>query len=359
MNDSRSEFKIIQKKRYTCIGGFVRILLLSIFFLSSLKAEKTDIVILDNGDRITGEVKKLEFGKLTFKTDDMGTVSIEWDKIAQVTAKEHFEVELESGRVYFGSLSASQSEEGLVITSDSTSNDVYRPLVIRITPIKQNIWARMDGTLSIGFNFAQSSSILQFNSDARLTYRGRIWAAETYYNTVNTLQKDKEPAQRNDFSVIGNRYLPNRWIVNSNFSLQQNSELGIDLRLLFGGSAGQNIIQTNQNRLTLLGGMVINQEWKDGGAGSQRTIEGQVGYTFRRFKYDDPKMDLNSDLTVYPDIINWNRVRLEFNFSIAWEIIKDLDLKTTIYESYDSTPPETAAAKNDFGINLTIGWTFL
>ena len=70
-------------------------------------------------------------------------------------------------------------------------------------------------------------------------------------------------------------------------------------------------------------------------------------------------MDLNSDLTVYPDIINWNRVRLEFNFSIAWEIIKDLDLKTTIYESYDSTPPETAAAKNDFGINLTIGWTFL
>jgi len=32
----------------------------------------TDVVVLASGDRITGEVKKLERGKLKYKTDEIG-----------------------------------------------------------------------------------------------------------------------------------------------------------------------------------------------------------------------------------------------------------------------------------------------
>ena len=48
-------------------------------------AAKTDVIVLVNGDRITGEVKNLSYGQLKFKTDHMGTVYIEWDKIASVS----------------------------------------------------------------------------------------------------------------------------------------------------------------------------------------------------------------------------------------------------------------------------------
>ena len=37
-------------------------------------APKTDVVVLVNGDRITGEVKQLERGILTYGTDFMGTL---------------------------------------------------------------------------------------------------------------------------------------------------------------------------------------------------------------------------------------------------------------------------------------------
>ena len=43
---------------------------------------RTDVVTLPNGDRITGEIKRLERGRLEFKTDDAGTLYLEWDKIA-------------------------------------------------------------------------------------------------------------------------------------------------------------------------------------------------------------------------------------------------------------------------------------
>ena len=36
---------------------------------------KTDVVVLDNGDRITCEIKKLQRGKLTISTDASGTIS--------------------------------------------------------------------------------------------------------------------------------------------------------------------------------------------------------------------------------------------------------------------------------------------
>ena len=58
--------------------------LLALLFSPLARAEKTDIVVLKNGDKITGEVKGLERGKLEFSTDSMGTVSIEWEDIQEI-----------------------------------------------------------------------------------------------------------------------------------------------------------------------------------------------------------------------------------------------------------------------------------
>ena len=47
---------------------------------------RTDVVTLANGDRITGEVAHLDRGRLEFKTDDAGTLYLEWDKLSSVVA---------------------------------------------------------------------------------------------------------------------------------------------------------------------------------------------------------------------------------------------------------------------------------
>lgn len=64
---------------------------------ASCWAAKTDQVTLVNGDRITGEVKLIEQGRLVYSTDDLGTVRIEWDKVVQVVSQRSYEVELYDG----------------------------------------------------------------------------------------------------------------------------------------------------------------------------------------------------------------------------------------------------------------------
>src|SRR5512138_3250934 len=64
------------------------------------RAAKEDVVVLQNGDRVTGEVKWLTGGKLEYSTDDAGRLQIEWVKISRLSSPHSFEVETGSGLKY-------------------------------------------------------------------------------------------------------------------------------------------------------------------------------------------------------------------------------------------------------------------
>ncbi len=87
----------------------VVVLWMVLFFFDTVWAQKTDIVVLKNGDRITGEVIVVKFGKLKYSTDDVGTIFIEWDKVIFLKSKSHYEVEAEAGDKYFGTVARERS----------------------------------------------------------------------------------------------------------------------------------------------------------------------------------------------------------------------------------------------------------
>ena len=71
---------------------------------ASALAAKTDVVVLINGNAVTGEVKSLDFGSLSYSTDSMGTVNIDWEDIVTVTSEQSLQIELTDGTRYFGKL---------------------------------------------------------------------------------------------------------------------------------------------------------------------------------------------------------------------------------------------------------------
>jgi hypothetical protein len=106
-----------------------------------LFAEKTDIVLLENGDRLTGEVKKLELGMLSFKTDHMGTISIEWDKVVGVWAmKKYYRLEREDGFLLYGSIETDTAYQKILVALDTIKIKLYLWEVVRITPIEITFW---------------------------------------------------------------------------------------------------------------------------------------------------------------------------------------------------------------------------
>ena len=89
------------------------------FATSPLHAQKVDTVVIRNGDRIVGEIKSLDRGALTYKTDDVGTLTIKWDKIARIVSPRYFEVEDNLGRRYYGNLQPAREYGRMVVAVTS------------------------------------------------------------------------------------------------------------------------------------------------------------------------------------------------------------------------------------------------
>jgi hypothetical protein len=68
--------------------------------------EKTDVLVMKNGDRLTCEIKSLSADVLYIKLDyALGTVSINWFEIDHLESNQLFVVKTQDGEVYSGTLS--------------------------------------------------------------------------------------------------------------------------------------------------------------------------------------------------------------------------------------------------------------
>ena len=76
------------------------------------------------------------------------------------------------------------------------------------------------------------------------------------------------------------------------------------------------------------------------------------------FRYDYPKTDVTSDVTVYPSLTTSGRIRTEIDISASREVVKDLTVVLTFYHSYDNKPLDPTAQQTDYGLVTSIGWTF-
>jgi hypothetical protein len=63
-----------------------------------------DEILLENGDRLTGTVLKVEGGKLTLKTDYAGEIQVPVEKIKKLSTRQPSEVHLNDGEVLKGKL---------------------------------------------------------------------------------------------------------------------------------------------------------------------------------------------------------------------------------------------------------------
>ena len=100
--------------------------------LRPVSAQKADTVVLRNGDRIVGEIKYVDRGALSYKTDDMATLTIKWDKIRRIISYRYFEVEVGTGEIYYGQLLAGSQDSQVVVAVSSFSDTLRRIDVVEL-----------------------------------------------------------------------------------------------------------------------------------------------------------------------------------------------------------------------------------
>lgn len=332
---------------------------LALLALSSLPvtAQKTDVITLLNEESITGEIKELNRALLRYSTSYMSTIYIEWEYVLKLVSEKQLETEMKDGAIFFGSLEEPSGPGKIRIVGVFGDVEVEIIDVVRITPIKKKFWKRFDGHLSLGFDFTKASSVARLNFDSRADYRTRNYKTGIWLYSTITRQQDIETSRRQGLEGTYTHFLKKRRFAGGRVAAEQNTELGIDLRLIVGGSYGYAAKQTNRTRLTISGGLQATREFKEEPA-TTNNLEMTFVTTYEFFKYQTPKLSVKLDAAVIPSVTDSGRVRTAFDCRLSWEMIKDLSWELTGYFTSDNRPPSDALATNDYGIVTSIKWTF-
>jgi hypothetical protein len=198
-------------------------------------AAKTDIIILKNGDHVTGEIKGLTAGQLELSTEYMDTVFIDWVNIRDIISDQGHQIEMSDGRRLLGTLDKpvtndpEQADLIIINTSQGRLEESSSDLV-RMYRVGGDFWDRMDLNFSLGFNFDKSSSVGKYNFGVDAAYRSSEFVTFGKLSSEITTQAVSDNTTRNVLNIDHLSYRPNKKYLNYFGSMEQNDQLGVKLR---------------------------------------------------------------------------------------------------------------------------------
>lgn len=336
----------------------VAIIFLGFCLPNQVRAEKTDVVVLINGNAVTGEIKSLEFGELRYGTDSMGTVNIEWEEIVALTSDQSLQVEVASGTRYFGNLVAASESGSIAVGRGANIQELDLSHVVRITPIETDdkIWQRLEGSVSFGFNTGKASEVTTGNLNANVRYRARTFLLGMDIASAITAQPGAPTTQNQSLNFNYQRFRNSRWFTDWFAGVESNDAQGVNARFLAGGGLGRYLVQNNKNQFSVLTGLVATQENLTGDTSSTTNAEGKltVQYLHRSI---EPSTDIAFSANIFPLLEDFSSFRADSNLSLRHEFIDDLYIDLSVYYTYVTDPPE-GSLKDDYGVITSIGYSF-
>jgi hypothetical protein len=320
--------------------------------------DKSDVVVLRNGDHIRGDIVSLEFGILTLKTDNMSDLSIEWPAVRSITSKFGFAIERRDGTKYHGVISTTADGADLEVQNEEGTRRIPMAEVERISRFSPRFWDRINGALSVGFSYSKSSSIQVGSVNFNANYRSTTEDGSLTFSSNTTKDSSGKTTNRDLLTggVMFLRQSRNFWGLLG--SLERDQSLGIDARLTAGAAVGRRFVQSTYTEVTGIAGVVGTEEWIVDNPTPKASVEAVIGGSWNVFKFIEPKTRLDLGLYVFPSLTESGRWRSTGNLSLTHKFPHDITLGLSGYLSYDSQPPEPTAEKSDYGVTLNVGYTF-
>ena len=325
--------------------------------LSIASAARTDAIVLLNGDRLTGEVVQMRQGKLEVKTDDAGTISIEWDKIASLSTADQYELVAFDGSLRLGRLGPGTSRVLQVTAADGTVVPVPMTDIVSFARIKSRFIQRIDGSFDLGASYTSSSGVGEAYLNAGARYRQPAFAYAASLAANTTRQEDAPDTFRYLLQISYTRNRGARWFTSLAGFFETNEELGFSFRGTGAGSVGRHMARTQHVEWRLSGGLAAGRETPIDGDGVAN-VDALIGNDLSVFVYDYPTTRLDITVLVFPSLDDTGRVRVNADAKFKRELFKDFFVAVSAYDAFDNRPRTASAKQNDFGASLSFGWTF-
>ncbi len=322
-----------------------------------LDREKSDSLRLRNGDWVIGDLRDMALGIVTYETDAMSTIYVKWTRVLTAITEKRFQIYLDDGRRYYGSLRPGSTLGRVMILTELDTLDVPIQSVVELQRIRGEFWHRIDGDLDFGFGFTQQNERvdLSLRSDTRYLFsRNRL--SLLFVGTLSR-QDSVSDVTRGTGRLTYFRELTGLWFVGLAASVEQNSQLSLDVRGSMEGGPGRYFVANNRMELGSFVSIGYSRE-RFTGENARNTVALGVITDLKYFDWSGRSTDLSSRLAIQPVLNDPGRWRVSFAVNVKQEMVSDLYLRIGVVEEYDSRPPSLDANRNDFSITTSLGWKY-
>ena len=226
----------------------MRVAVLSfILFLSAtplFAREKTDVLVMKNGDHLTCEIKGLDSGRALCQLRlhpeyAIGAVveSRLHRKQTAVPRQDRRRLRLYRHAEHRRGRGQAASEDRSHGSRRASSTLLPAKDVVRLAQTSDKFWQRFSGDLDSGIIYSKGNETTQYNLGARLAYLRERWSGSAdYTSTLSSSSGSESAATRNQLNLVGMRLLRwNNWFYTGLGSFLQSSEQDIRLQSNLGG----------------------------------------------------------------------------------------------------------------------------
>ena len=330
-----------------------------------LARDKTDIVVMKNGDRLTGEVKGLDSGVLYVSMDYiLGTSSMQWSKVDHLESKQLFIVKTENGSVYSGTLSTAEAEEGrpvkIEVSQEAAEKVVLdRSRIVEMDETSDRFRQRFNGDINSGIIYSKGNQSTQYSLSSDIVYPRERWSAGANLTSTLSASDGVTAATRNQFGFSGQRLLRwDNWFYEGIGTFLQSSEQQIKLQTSLGGGVGRFVRHTNHESIAVMGGLAwqnTRYDQTDVTQSAQNVASALLAAEIKLYRFNKTNLDVTASL--FPALSEPGRVRFNLNTSYYVKLFSNLTWNISFYGNWDNLPPPGFSG-SDYGTSSGLGWTF-
>jgi hypothetical protein len=345
----------------------MNLLKLSLLFTLFSTILPADVLVMKNGDRVTGSIVKKDGNTVTLKSALFGTITVPWDQVDSVKTDMPLNVVLSDGKEAQSNLSTTNGKVEVAgetvppadvkVLRNGDEQKAYERL---LHPGLTDLWA---GTGTIGLagtagNAKTSTFTIGVNA-ARPTNTDKT---TLYFNAIkasalsNGVTADTAQAIRG--GVGYSRNLTKKIFANVFNDYEYDKFQSLDLRVTLGAGVGYNIWKKDRGALSVVGGGDWNHEKFDPAPLPKFTRTSAEFYWGDDYAY---KLSTRSSLTeafrMFDNLSNSGEYRANFDLGGNTQLLKWLTWNLSFSDRYLSNPA-AGRKKNDvlyttgFGINF-------
>jgi hypothetical protein len=327
--------------------------------------ESSDVIIMKNGDHVTGQIKSLNSGVLSVSLDYVdGTISVDWLKVARVESSQLFVILTQNGSSYEGSLVTPKAIPGQPVKIQITQTagnkiEIQRSQVVRMTQTSEEFHQRFSGDISLGTIYSKGNQATQYNFATDVQYLRERWAAEASYSSSLSANSGSSTSTRNQLTLSAYHLLrKHNYFYEGLGNFLQSSVQGIRLQTSLGGGIGYFFKDTNTTTVSLVGGLAwqgTNYTTSVVPQSAQNVAAALIAGEVKLFKFKKTNLDVTA--TLLPALSDPGRVRFNMNTTYYLKLFGNLSWNLSFYGNWDNQPPPGLSG-SDYGTSSGVTYTF-